>query len=460
MLFMSIYNMYFMESTANIVLTIVQVLVVLYFLLSNKLDNAVLWHIVFSLTGFDATAGTTELQLYSYPEIKLVGPITFSYVILGLIWLRSYKIKILDQTRNTLIFKLRNILRFFLIYGTFIGLVGLMIFSYRFSDFILPFIYSFTGFLYLDIFIRLYNHKTLAKFYDYALCLIISSPIATFVSYFGLNIRATYSAFDTLIFTESYILASVLLLILVYEHKHKLLTLISLVAFFLTLFEGGRGGHFVILFFAIFVLLYLIYFEKNIQKNRISSVLRIVIPIFVVIGFSYFGIMLSRNNIATIKLMEALSLFSVFYTSGDLYSRLSLIPASPYIRIVQVFNILYDGLSNPFGLIFGNGFGGYYTDSTGLFKYTDVTMGGFSFEVASSGRYGYAHSAIPSVLLFNGIIGLLALIKLGIAYIKQIKNTSLAFVVIPFVLLSFYFNTSLYLAYVFTLFAAEYRFKY
>ena len=452
--------MYFMESSANVLLTIIQILVVLYYILSNKIDNAVLWHVVFCLTGFDATSGSTELQLYSYPEIKLVGPITLSYIILGLIWLKVYNFKVLEQTKKTLIYKLRNVLKFFLIYGTVIGLVGLLLFSYRFSDFILPFIYSFTGFLYLDIFTKIYDYKLLAKFYDYALCVIISSPIATFISYFFLNIRATYSAFDTLIFTEPYILASVLILTIIYEQKYRLLTLGSLVAFFLTLFEGGRGGHFVILFFSIAVLFYLIYFDRQISKNKIASVLRVIIPIIGVLGFSYLGIMLSKDYLASIKLMEALSLFSVFYTSGDLYSRLSLIPASPYIRIAQVFNIIYDGINNPLGLILGNGFGGYYTDSTGLFQYTDVTMGGFSSEVASSGRYGYAHSSIPSVLLFNGIVGLSALIKLGINYIKQIKNTPLAFIVLPFFLVSFYFNTSLYLAYVFVLFAAEYKFKY
>lgn len=456
MLLMELYNMYFMGSFVNIVLTIIQVLVVFYFIITNKLGKAVLWHVVFCLTGFDATSGTTELQLFSYPEIKLFGPLTLSYLILGLIWIKSYNRKLSEDVKSTLIYKLRNVLSLFLIYGTVIGLLGLLLFSYRFEDFLTPFIYAFTGFLYLDIFIKLYNERILAQYYNYAFCLIISAPIAVFVSYFLLGIRAAYSAFDTLIFNESYILAPVLLLSLVYDQKYKLLILISIGTYFLTLFEGGRGGHFVILFLSVFVLFYLVYFKKT----KIPIFFKYAFPVIGIIAFSYVGIMLTQDNLASIKIAEALSLFSVFYTSGDLYSRLSLIPSSPYIRIVQVFNILYDGVSNPLALILGNGFGGYYTDSTGLFQYTDVTMGGFSSEVASSGKYGYAHSAIPSVLLFNGIIGLAALFKLGFCYLKQIRYTPLAFAAIPFILMSFYFNTSLFLAYVFTLFAAEYRFKY
>ena len=47
---------------------------------------------------------------------------------------------------------------------------------------------------------------------------------------------------------------------------------------------------------------------------------------------------------------------------------------SPYIRVAEVLNILDNGIRDPLGLIFGHGFGGVYTDSTGLFRNVDVSI--------------------------------------------------------------------------------------
>lgn len=157
--------------------------------------------------------------------------------------------------------------------------------------------------------------------------------------------------------------------------------------------------------------------------------------------------------------MELISLLEALFTIGSTGFTLTDISDSPYIRVAEVLNILDNGIRDPLGLIFGHGFGGVYTDSTGLFRNVDVSIGGFPLEIINSGRYGTAHSFLPNTLLFNGLIGTYMLLKKGFMYLKNIKYSPLCFAGYFLFLYSFYFNTSLFLAATFALYAAEYDIK-
>lgn len=453
-------NMFFMESALNLLITFPEVLLVLYWLIIKRdVKRALLFHVIFCLTGFDATAAESEMQLLSYPEAKLVGPLTLSYIILGLIWIYTLSIPISRQIKHTLIYKFRKVILIIMAYGVIAGIVGLMFFQYRVKDFVTPYIYIFIGFVFLDIIIKLYDKHFLEKCYSLSFYLIVASPIATFISFFILNIRTTYSAYDALISNEVFNFCPALLLFLLYkENCNKPLLFAGLAAYLACVLTAGRGAAFYDLAGCFAIIITLIYFKKGVVRPFYSKILKIGIPLAVIAILSYVQIMEVGENLASIKISE---LFSMFEAMGTLSSGIDIsgISESPYVRIAEALNILDNGLHNIWGLLFGYGYGGYYTDSTHLFQAVPLT-GAFPQEFLNSGRYGTAHSFLPTILLHNGVIGFIILSSLCIKYLKNIKYTPLTFAAFNLFWHSFYFNTSIIMAAAFVLFAAELKIQY
>lgn len=458
---MGLMNVVCMESYANLLLTFPQVLFVLYLLMiRNDVEDALLFHVIFCLTGFDATSGSTELQLMSYPEIKLVGPLTLSYIILGLIWLRVVKKKIPKSTQQTLLYQFRKVVILMMGYGMLVGLFGLCFLGYRFSDFILPSVYIVTGFLFLDILIRLLDSSFLKKCHYCMLYLLIAAPPVAFISFFLLGIRADYSGLDALLFNEAFMLAPTLIIAFFYKGSHKLFFMFSLLLYFLCVMSAGRGGFFLNIAASLVFVVYLVYFAGETKHSFAAKVSKVTIPFIFVALISYISTMDVGLNLGTRKLSELVSLFEAFGTLSATGVDISVVSASPYIRIAEILNILDNGLHNIFGLILGYGYGGYYTDSTHLFQNVDVSNGGFSMDVIRSGRYGTAHSFLPMILLYNGLYGLFLIVRLGFRYFKKVMFSPLVFAAFTLFFYSFYFNTSLFMATSFSLFAAEWKIKY
>lgn len=454
-------NFYLLSSSLNILITILEVFVVILLIIRNDNSSALIFHIVFCLTGCDATSASSDLQLLSYPEIKLFGPLTLSYIILGIIWVVNIK-KAIKAPKNSLIYKFRKFLLVFLIYGTCVGLFGLLFLNYRIGDFTNAFIYSFVGFLYLDVFVRNYDDEFLLKCKNAAISLLLSAPFVTFVSYSILNIRTTYSVFDALVFNEEFIMGAMIFLFLFTDVKHKLVYVSSALIYIACVVMAGRGGFFLSILVCCLVIIYYTYFVPN-SSLKYVKYLRIIFPVFVLVGGSaIIGYVMSiewGGSLAGNKIKELISLVEAIHTFGTSGFSLTSISDSPYIRIAEVLNLLDNGRENPIGLVFGHGFGGVYTDSTGLFQNVDVTLGGFPPEIAASGRYGTAHSFLPNTLLFNGLVGVCMLLKKGFQYLSNIKYTPLCFAGYFLFLYSFYFNTSLFLACAFALYAAEFDIK-
>lgn len=461
LVFLELANMLFIGSPLNLALTFPEVVYVFFLLfVKNDTKNALLYHVLFSLTGFDATFSDTEVQLYSYPEVKLFGPLTVSYIILGLIWIRAITIPISKEIKLTLLYKFRKIILIIMLYGVIVGFFGILIDGYRFGDFITPFVYIFIGFVFLDIVIKLYDKVFLEKCYGYAFCLLVASPIATFVSFFLLHISVEYSVYETLISNEVFGFCPILILFMVFvEKNNKLLLYIGLVAYFICVLTAGRGGTFLDIAVSFAIIAYIVYFKRGIIRSFYRKLLFIGIPLAIIGIISYSQIMDVGSNLATVKISELFSMFQAMGTMSSSGLDISGISESPYVRIAEVLNVLDNGLHNIFGLLFGYGYGGYYTDSTHLFEAVPLT-GAFPQEYINTGRYGAAHSFMPTLLLYNGVIGLIMTSVMCIRYLKNIKYTPLVFAAFNLFFHSFYFNTSIIMCAAFLLFAAESRIEY
>lgn len=455
-------NMLFMESSFSILITIPQIGIVLYLLIKNDIEGALLWHLVFNLTACDLNTTDDDIEMLSYPAIKLIGPLTISYIILGLIWLKSLRIRV-NIPKYTLFNRFRKVIWLFIGCGTIMGGVGLLS-GFTISNFIPPFRYMLVAVLLIDIFSRLYNAQFLQRCYQLAICLLIASPIVSVLSFYFFELSYSYSVFESFLANALFVLAPCMILFLLYKTTRfvKISMLVSLVCFFMLTAVAARGSQFITLGVALIIIVYLVYFCRNKRDFVSISFFRFLLPICGVAFFFYGSFMLTNvgENLASNKFSQFISLFSIFGAGGGSIIQLDEIGTSPYIRVAEVLNVIDNGLHNPFYLILGQGYGGYYTDSLGLFDGIDLSAGAFNDDAIRVGKFSTAHSMYPNVLLFHGLIGFFLIVKLGILYLKNIHYTPLIYAAFVLLLYSLYYNVPLMNACVLFLFASERKIRY
>ena len=453
---LEIINISFVSSSWILFLSIPQVVYVLYLILSNKLEKALLLHLIFNLTACDINTLDDDITMLSYPAIKLIGPLTISYLLLGFIWLKTVKKKI-QISNNQLLFQVRKVFFVLLILGGAIGGIGLGLNEYLFRDYITPLRYIVVGFLYVDIFVRMYNEHLMKECYKIALSLLIATPIASLITFFILQISYDYSVFKSFLASPVMSLSPLLFLFLIIKTTKIIKTYmcISMFCFLLLTITSGRGGNFLNMAVILAIMVYLIYFNNNMYNYVNIKLFKVVFPLVCFGLFVYINIMLQNvgENMASNKLQQFITLFSIL--DGDSGLSIDNIGTSPYVRIAEILNVVDNALHNPLYLVFGKGYGGYYTDSLGLFSGIDLTQGAFSFEAVKVGRFGTAHSMYPNVLLFHGLIGFFLIIRIGFRYLKNIDRTPLLFAAFTLFLYSFYYNVALLTACIMFLFASE-----
>lgn len=453
--------MLFLESSLNLLLTIPQIIIILYFIIKGDLNSAVLWHLAFILTSVDINTKDESIDMLSYPALKLIGPLTISYILLGLIWIRSLGKKIC-LPQYSLLYRLRKYLTILFVSASVLGIIGIALRGFPVRDFVPPFRYMIVAVLLTDIFARLYSAQLLSRCYDFSICLLIASPIVSAFSFFVLNISYMYSVFESFETNPIFTLAPCMLLFLMYRigAKTKLLMICSILCLLILTVIAARGSQYVTLAVIFLIMLYLLYYNKTHEHLVGIKYFRILIPIVGIGAFAYGSVLLLSvgDSLAANKLNQFVSLFSIF--GGGSGFSIDEVSYSPYIRIGEVLNIIDNGIRNPLGLIFGQGYGSYYTDSLGLFQMIDLSIGAFGDDAISSGKFTTAHSMYPNALLFHGLIGFYYIVKLGLSYLKRIVYTPLIFAAFVLLLYSLYYNVPLMNACIMFLFAAECKIQY
>lgn len=455
--FIELYNIAASDSVLNLLLTIPELLLVCFLILKHDFQRAVFFNILFTALCFNPDFGLMEEDiLYSYAKIKLVGPLTISYLLGGIIWfLVRIKTKVVED--KILFNQFRRVVTYLLISASFVGVLGVVFLSYPIKYFAQPLVYILNAYIYIDILTRLYEPGYIKKYYYTAFCLIIASPIATALSYFVLGIHGTYSVFDALITNEVYTFVPCLIIALLYKIRFKALCVLGLICYFANMMVAARGGYYLMTLFAVAICIYLIYFSNAEIGKKTKLILRVGIPVVIIIAIGYISIALSQEGMSSQKLNQLVSLGNLFFQSGDYDFSPDTISSSPYIRIGEVLNIVYEGVLNPLGLIIGKGYGGYWTDALNLFPMLDLTQGGFAEDIVQSGKFRTAHSVIPTALLYNGIVGLFLLFRMGVKYMKQMTKTPLIFISGALFFYSFYYDPLLVIVSIFILFGAEYK---
>lgn len=453
----TVYNVVFFDSPIGLFLTVVQYAMVILCLINNHLQMAFFLHVIFTVSCVNGGLLVID-HSFSYAKVKLVGPFTLNYIMLGVLWLNTLNFKT-KVDKNSLIMKFRNMVKYFIIIGTLIGLIGFVIDgNYKFKYLIDSLLYVVVAFLYVDTFIKLYNESYSKQFAISTICMLAASAISAVLTFYLFGVSAEYSVDESFISNPIYYMTPCLLIGLFQLHdvQLRIVAIIAVVFYVASALIMSRGATYLTMFVAIVLLVYLVYF-KNSHKNKLINRLRVLLPVLLVLGIPLLlSIVLSSGEISGNKFKQFISLFSLFDFNESFSTRLALIGRSPYIRIAQVIDIFNEGINNIITLIFGKGYGSYYTDSLNLFHGIDLSLGVYPDDMINAGKFYKAHNVISCTLLYNGLLGLFFMFKLGFSYLACIDKTFLAFAGFSLFLYGFYFDTVALVSCSMALFGAEY----
>lgn len=458
-LFLTLFNTVNLQKNSVLLMSIPQYALVFFFLIRRKISIAFLLHTVFVVACVSGSIVIEDgVSPFLYIKCRVYGPFTFNIIVLVALWL-SVQGNAVKINKDSLLLKVRNIILYLFLSGTIIGLLGcLFVKYYDWHYWVSRILFVSEIFLVLDIFVRLYSERYSRLFAVVTVCMMAASPVASVVSFSVFGVQAFYG-FEAMPLYNPILALCPCLIIGFFQLKNiklKIISLIGLVFYVLHTLILSRGSQFLDIFVALLLLGYLVYFKKNINFQLMG--MRLLLPVFIIaIAPLAVESIISSSDVSLNKFEQFTSLFTIFDPSNSgMPLNFDDVGRSPYIRLAELSNIIYEGTQNIFTLIFGQGFGGFYTDSLHMFAGIDLTQGAFSDEVVASGRFYNAHSAIPSVLQYNGLIGLFLMLRLTFLYLRRVDGSFLVFAAFVLFVQSFYFDMYGCFSFVMALFGVEY----
>lgn len=360
----TVYNVVFLDSPIGLFLTVIQYAMVIYSLIKNHLHMAFFLHVIFTVSCVNGGLIIID-HSFSYAKVKFVGPFTLNYIMLGVLWINSLRLEVKVE-KDSLLMKFRKMVLYFIIFGSLLGILGLVLDSgYKFKYLIDGLLYVTVAFLYVDIFTKLYTEIYSKQFAISTVCMLAASSISSVVTYYLFGISAEYSVEESFISNPIYFMTPCLIIGLfqMRDIKLRIVAALAIVFYVASAIVMSRGATYLTMFVALILLIYLVYFKKS-NKNRSLKRLKFVLPVLLVLGIpAVLNVILSSGEISSNKFQQFISLFSLLDFNENLPNRLALIGRSPYIRIAQIIEIFNEELDNFITLIIGKGYGSYYTDS-------------------------------------------------------------------------------------------------
>ena len=455
----TLFNTINLHQSTVLFLSLPQYLLVFYCLFNKDYRAAFLFHSVFIAACVSRGIFIEEeVSPFLYINMRVYGPLTFNIIILFILWV-SVQNKSVFVSKKSLLLTVRKTILYLLVSGSIIGLIGCLIIKYYDWHYLVTrFLFVAQCFLFVDIFIRLYNESYSRLFATAVVCMIAAAPVASVISFSVFGVHSFYG-FDLIPLYNPILTLTPCLIIALFQlenFKLKVISLIGLIFYVIHITILARGNQYLDIFVTLLLLGYLVYFKKS--KNYQIKGLRLLLPFFIVVIIPFaVSSIVSGSDVSLMKFEQFTSLFNIFDFSGNqLALQFDDVGRSPYIRLAELSNIIYEGKQNIFQLFFGQGFGGFYTDSLHMFAGIDLTRGAFSDEIAAGGRFYNAHSAIPSVLQYNGLIGLALMLWLAFSYLRKVDGSFLVFAAFVLFVQTFYFDMFGCFSFIMALFGAEY----
>lgn len=445
-------NIALFGSSLNLVISLLQYYVVIVCLLKKKINEAIFFHLTFVCTSLAPTTAfdlqESASNICSYARVK-IGPVCVFYLISIYIYIVSFNKKT-GLGRNTLFYKLYKVFLFLAITGFLLSGYGFIFLKhYEISAVLLYGTYIFIVVLNMKILINNYNVSLISLFYKNLPPIIGASILATFFSYYVIGISSRYGILD-MILQPDMAYFGIIFLMGFYQSAHKKYVLIVSILYILMNLVSATGKNIVIIAMGLLYFLYYTYFSRELYEKdrravqRFRKIFILLLPLIVIciLAFADMG------TLFLIKLQNVFSLFSPNVNEID---------TSPYVRIATTMNIFDNNKNNFIGMLFGQGFGGYFTDSLNMFAGLDLSDGGWPDLDVRTGRYTRGHDTFATVPLLNGFLGLGILLYMCYKYAMFAKKSYMAYAVFPWIIFTFYFNIIYGIIGICFLYAAEYE---
>lgn len=455
-----IMNSIFNCSIENMIVSVPQYLYIYYLLINGKITNAIFFHLTFFITslGYNVVvdnAGNEIKNLVSYNYAKLsIGPFPL-FLLTTLFMIYTCKRAgciVSENAKCSAFYNLYKLLKYILLSGSIMMVFG-FVFSHYYIQGVMTYgVYSL--FLFIVSYLLLINFDSSLRksLFQYLIPILIISIIVSFlINEFGVN-----STGSLLIIYYGCILVPC-----IFFRKYSLIMFLVLCLFIYSSILTETGGKVIIsvcfMIAATFTLSFNVSIKKRFPKRaKIAKLIFLSVAIFLPSIAVYMMLIASSTEGSNFmhKLHSVETLFGYFFG----YYQLSEIDDSPLTRLAQFANIMYENLSNPLYMIFGRGFGGFYSDSLRLLYNLDLSGGTYNHVQISRGEYYYAHDAFVSVPFVSGLLGSYLWIKCFWSYIKNSNSNYLKLTAFPFLLLIFFFDTQIGTIGVLFLYASETNF--
>ena len=438
-----ILNILLYGSPLNLIITIPSILYVLYLIIKGDLSRALFLHLIFIVTSVSHVAiGDFDGAIipYGYFSFKLYGPLTISYLLNIFLFIRFLTKKRLSIVKNNLLHKLFLVFVTFAACGFVLGLIGMLAAGYSLNYFITYNVYILNLIMLMACMLCERTSYIQKKGRLHLYYVLLAGIISSFIL-FLLGSKMEYGGVEVItkpdIFSFSFLLIASLA-----KNSTKKTNIIFILLYLLILMLGGASGKdFIFIAISLLYVLYS-YFKSNMIKAIVVATLCFV-PVLIILNKG-----MEFNQLFNDKFSQFASLLKIFNGNLDEVAR------SPYIRIASMINIYSENLTNPIYFLVGRGYGGYFTDSLGLFSGIDLYLGAFTPEQINSGHFYSAHGSLAVIPLLHGFGGMAIICIMIWKFIKQSRNNYYCLVVLPWIFLMFYYNLLLAITGLFFLYSS------
>ncbi|EKO3667339.1 hypothetical protein M3891_003116 [Vibrio metschnikovii] len=433
-------NLFFQDSVLGLIVSLPQLIFILVLFLQNKKASVLFyWHVLFTFTTLAIpfaqiiNPGEVKYGLYHYSKLKLVGPISVSQIILIAILLKSgFESKVIRISSE--LKPIFYLLVYFFLSGFTIGLIGNLFDDYYINFTLSYSVYTLMLIMYMLIYFIVRDKAFDRRLSELVIILLLVSPIVSFVL-FMLDVRTLYGVIEIARATEFSYYSGILILLYSMFSKCRLLFFVSIASYFFLIVNGGMGGKGALIFILVlsFIMFRYLLSIGNF-RNLLSMFMLLVIIVMGVLFFDY-DLVADNFKLALYKFESLFLLVKAVFEPQNI----ALLPNSPKVRVVEIILIYYDLIEHPFTFVFGNGYGGYFIERNSLMSTVDLSTG-FSIEEVVSGKYSRPHDSFTVIPFMHGLFGVFVFCYTSFVYLRKIPNNPFYFAVIPFLLLSFYFN--------------------
>lgn len=446
----------------NLAVSIPEIITVLYFLSKKDTTRALFWHTIFFITSYSNILSEiflfdnniTSHVSYNYAILNISGIKPSFLLSLLIILIQKENKKISDIAKKTIFYKLFRFFLYCLYSGFILGIIGLLFMGYDFGKFMGYGYYLLYCFCFALSF--LYEFETPLKDHIYE---VVPYIIAIAV-FFHFLCQISGLTDSLIVIGSTSIGAYCFLFIPLLLYKRNVLPIIIIIGLQIFLMRYRTSGKQLYSLYLLFVATLILSFSKSIRKKigwtnqtKILVVLVAVVASYPLIrdSMSSDAEDLGGNFIGKMESVETLTKYA--YGEADM----SDVSNSPYIRLAEISNIIYEDIQNPIYLLFGRGYGGYYRDELNMFTGFDLAHGAFSDEQIRSGKFSSGHDTFVMLPMLNGFIGFYLMITVLIGMCKKARDNYLYLTCLMFPLMWFYFDVLMGVMGVMLLYGAEHK---